>query len=98
MVRQRREVTGADIERIGARIAAPPARGRTPLSADLCRRWNGRHAQGRLKDMAYHAATWRRLGQTWGRTRHDRDHGIQAPVKDGLSLSAGQGLQGGTAP
>lgn len=52
MVLQGREVTDADIELIRALLAAHPARGRTPLSEELCRRWNWRNAQGRLKDMA----------------------------------------------
>jgi len=49
---QGREVTAADIELIRAMLAARPAQGRTPLSQELCRRWNWRNAQGRLKDMA----------------------------------------------
>ena len=49
---QGREVTDADVELIRTLLAAHPARGRTPLSAELCRRWNWRNAQGRLKDMA----------------------------------------------
>jgi hypothetical protein len=52
MVLQGREVTGADIELIRRLLAEQPARGRTPLSQELCRRWNWRNAQGRLKDMA----------------------------------------------
>jgi hypothetical protein len=52
MVVQGREVTIADIELIRAMLAAHPARGRTPLSAELCRRWNWRNARGQLKDMA----------------------------------------------
>jgi hypothetical protein len=52
MVLQGREVSGADIELIRVLLAAEPARGRTPLSQELCRRWNWRNAQGRLKDMA----------------------------------------------
>jgi hypothetical protein len=52
MVLQGREVTGADIELIQALLAAHPARGRTPLSAELCRRWDWRNARGQLKDMA----------------------------------------------
>jgi len=52
MVLQGREVTGADIALIRALLAAHPARGRTPLSEDLCRRWNWRNARGQLKDMA----------------------------------------------
>jgi hypothetical protein len=52
MVLQGREVTDADIELIRSLMATHPARGRTPLSEELCRRWNWRNAQGRLKDMA----------------------------------------------
>ena len=52
MVLQGREVSDADIELIRALLAAHPARGRTPLSEELCRRWDWRNAQGRLKDMA----------------------------------------------
>jgi hypothetical protein len=52
MVLQGREVTAADIELIHALLAAHPARGRTPLSEELCRRWNWRNARGQLKDMA----------------------------------------------
>jgi hypothetical protein len=49
---QGREVTAADIELIRLLLAAQPARGRTPLSAELCRRWDWRNARGQLKDMA----------------------------------------------
>ena len=52
MVLQGREVSGADIELIRVLLAEDPARGRTPLSQELCRRWHWRNAQGRLKDMA----------------------------------------------
>ena len=52
MVLQGRKVTGTDIELIRVLLAEHPARGRTPLSQELCRRWNWRNAQGRLKDMA----------------------------------------------
>jgi hypothetical protein len=52
MVLQGREVTAADIELIRALLAAHPARGRTPLSEELCRCWNWRNARGQLKDMA----------------------------------------------
>lgn len=52
MVLQGREVTGADIELIRVLLAESPARGRTPLSQELCRRWNWRNARGHLKDMA----------------------------------------------
>ena len=52
MILQGREVSAADIELIRSLIDAHPTRGRTPLSRDLCRRWNWRNAQGRIKDMA----------------------------------------------
>jgi len=52
MVLQGREVTAADVELIRALLAAYPARGRTPLSQELCRRWDWRNARGQLKDMA----------------------------------------------
>lgn len=52
MILQGRVVTGEDIELIRALMAANPAMGRTPLSRELCRRWDWRNAQGRLKDMA----------------------------------------------
>jgi hypothetical protein len=52
MVLQGREVTGADMELIRVLLAENPARGRTPLSQELCRRWNWRNARGQLKDMA----------------------------------------------
>jgi hypothetical protein len=52
MVLQGREVTAADIELIRALLAAHPARGRTPLSEELCCRWDWRNARGQLKDMA----------------------------------------------
>ena len=45
-------MTVADIELIRAMLAAHPARGRTPLSEELCRRWDWRNARGQLKDMA----------------------------------------------
>lgn len=38
--------------------------------------------RSRFKGTCYRAANWRRLGQTRGRTRNDRAHRIQAPVKD----------------
>lgn len=52
MVIQGRVVTAADIELVRAMLAADPARGRTPLSVELCRRWDWRNARGQLKDMA----------------------------------------------
>lgn len=38
--------------------------------------------RSRFKGTCYQAANWLRLGETRGRTRNDRDHRIQAPVKD----------------
>ena len=49
---QGRKMMRADIELIRALIAADPTRGRTPLSEELCRRWDWRNARGQLKDMA----------------------------------------------
>lgn len=49
---QGRELHSADIELIRGLLTAHPAWGRTLLSAELCRRWDWRNAQGRLKDMA----------------------------------------------
>jgi len=36
----------------------------------------------RFRGTCYRAANWTRVGETQGRTRMDRDHSIQAPVKD----------------
>ncbi len=52
MVLQGREVTGADIDLIRVLLAENPARGRTPLSQELCRRWDWCNARGQLKDMS----------------------------------------------
>ena len=52
MILQGREVSDADIELIRSLMVAHPKWGRTPLSVELCRRWNWCNAQGRLKDMA----------------------------------------------
>ena len=52
MILQGREVSNADIELIRTLMAAHPAWGRTLLSVELCRLWDWRNAQGRLKDMA----------------------------------------------
>jgi len=52
MILQGREIAGSDIELIRTLIADQPARGRTPLSQELCRRWDWRNARGELKDMA----------------------------------------------
>lgn len=49
---QGRQVTAVDIELIHELLAAHPAWGRTPLSKELCRRWDWRNARGQLKDMA----------------------------------------------
>ena len=38
--------------------------------------------QPRFAGTAYRAAGWQRVGSTTGRTRQDRDHWTQAPVKD----------------
>ena len=38
--------------------------------------------RSRFKGTCYRAANWLRLGATRGRTRNDRAHRIQAPVKD----------------
>ena len=38
--------------------------------------------RSRFKGTCYRAANWRRLGETRGRTRNDRERRIQAPVKD----------------
>jgi len=38
--------------------------------------------RSRFKGTCYRAANWVRLGATQGRTRNDRQHRIQAPVKD----------------
>jgi hypothetical protein len=38
--------------------------------------------RSRFKGTCYRAANWRRVGQTRGRTRNDRAHRIEAPVKD----------------
>lgn len=36
----------------------------------------------RFAGTAYRAANWRRVGQTQGRTRNDREHRLQTPAKD----------------
>jgi hypothetical protein len=36
----------------------------------------------RFGGVCYRAANWLRVGQTCGRSRHDRDHTLQVPVKD----------------
>jgi len=37
--------------------------------------------EDRFAGTAYHAAGWLRVGQTTGRTRQDRDHTLQVPIK-----------------
>jgi hypothetical protein len=69
----------------------------SPLLAGAVRRlrvdWRAQHGQAlwlvetfverqRFAGTCYRAANWRCVGQTAGRTRNDRDHQIQAPVKD----------------
>jgi hypothetical protein len=51
-VMQGRAVSAADISWIRSLLVEQPAWGRTRLSAELCRRWDWRNAQGRPKDMA----------------------------------------------
>ena len=51
-VMQGREVSSADIGLIRSLLAEHAAWGRTRLSEELCRLWNWRNAQGRIKDMA----------------------------------------------
>jgi len=52
MVMQGRSITAAEIGLIRDLMAAHPDWGRTRLSEELCRRWDWRNAQGRIKDMA----------------------------------------------
>jgi len=58
----------------------------------LSQDWHQRYGHGvwlvetfveedRFAGTAYHAAGWRRVGQTTGRTRQDRDHTLQVPIK-----------------
>jgi len=49
---QGRNVTDADIRLIRGLLAEHSEWGRSRLSEELCRRWEWRNAQGRLKDMA----------------------------------------------
>jgi len=57
--------------------------------------WQGRYGhrvalletfveRGRFRGSCYRAANWTCVGQTQGRTRQDRQHALQAPVKDVL--------------
>jgi len=52
MVMQGRPLNGADLGLIRGLLAEHPEWGRSRLSEELCRRWEWRNAQGRLKDMA----------------------------------------------
>jgi len=52
MVMQGRPVNGADLGLIRGLLDEHPEWGRSRLSEELCRRWDWRTAQGRLKDMA----------------------------------------------
>jgi hypothetical protein len=36
----------------------------------------------RFRGVCYRAANWLRVGQTCGRSRHDRDHTLRVPIKD----------------
>lgn len=49
--------------------------------------------QPRFAGTAYRAAGWQRVGSTTGRTRQDRDHSTQAPVKDIYVYSLGRGFR-----
>ena len=51
-IMQGREVSSADIGLIRSLLAEHAAWGRTRLSEELCRLWDWRNAQGRIKDMA----------------------------------------------
>ncbi len=46
----------------------------------------------RFAGVCYQAANWLRVGQTCGRSRHDRDHRLQVPIKRHLPLPAVQGF------
>ena len=52
MVIQGRELRGEDLDLIGSLMVGHPDWGRSRLSEELCRRWDWRNAQGRIKDMA----------------------------------------------
>ena len=36
----------------------------------------------RFSGICYRAANWLRVRQTFGRSRHDRDHTLHVPIKD----------------
>ena len=55
MVIQGRHITADDLELIRHLMAENADWGRTRLSEELCRRWDWRNAQGRIKDMAARA-------------------------------------------
>ena len=38
--------------------------------------------RGRFRGSCYRAANWEWVGQTRGRSRQDRDHRLQVPIKD----------------
>ena len=55
--------------------------------------WRGKYGHGlrwletfverdRFRGTCYRAANWRCVGQTRGRSRQDRDHGLRVPIKD----------------
>lgn len=52
MVMQGRELRGVDIDLIRRLLDEQPEWCRSQLSVEICRRWDWRNAQGRLKDMA----------------------------------------------
>lgn len=52
MVMQGRQLSGADIALIRGLLEEHPEWCCSRLSEELCRRWEWRNAQGRLKDMA----------------------------------------------
>lgn len=61
------------------------------IAADWLARYGHRVAlletfveRGRFRGSCYRAANWICVGQTRGRTRQDRQHVLQAPVKDFL--------------
>lgn len=61
------------------------------IAADWLARYGHRVAlletfveRGRFRGSCYRAANWICVGQTRGRTRQDRQHVLQAPVKDVL--------------
>src|SRR5208337_3598656 len=78
-------------------VALPVRRCLSPnrMARRLARDWQGRYGhrvalletfveRGRFRGTCYRAANWVCVGQTQGRTRQDRRHVLQAPVKDVL--------------